>query len=157
MALEAFWSHRGWNFKKKKKNIGLQRGMKLNLVTILVLNWVCPILSFPKCFQSITNANTCTLAINVFELGPFNPKFQYFTPLFNKISWFCRQQPRKDEASNEGCNSHPIGHDFIDNFDTNHTSVACFVCSNVDLIPNTLSHWRLPNGTKNLVRRVFVW
>jgi hypothetical protein len=104
--------------KTQKKNIGLQWNMKFNLVTFLVLNWVCPIFYFPECFQPTTIANTCTLAINVFELGPFNPKAQYFTPLFNKISWFCEQQPRKDEASNEGCNSHPIGHDFINNFNT---------------------------------------
>jgi hypothetical protein len=120
MALKPFWLCRGWDVKKhqKKKNIGLQQGMKFNLVTILVLNWVCPILSFPKCLQPITISNTRTLAINVFKLGPFNPKSQYFTPLFNKISWFCRQHLKKDEASNEGCNSHPIRHDFIDNFNT---------------------------------------
>jgi hypothetical protein len=28
---------------------------------------------------------------------------------------FCRQQPGGDEASNEGCNSGPTGHDFPDN------------------------------------------
>jgi hypothetical protein len=98
--------------------------MKFNLVTILVLNWICSILSFPKCFQPITITNMCILAIDVFELGPFSPKFQYFTPLFNKISWFCRQQPRKDETSNEGCNSHPIGHDFIDNFNSLATLIV---------------------------------
>jgi hypothetical protein len=37
------------------------------------------------------------------------------SPLFNKISWLCGQQPREDEASNEGCNSGPTGHDLTDN------------------------------------------
>jgi len=57
----------------------------------------------------------CTVAINVLEPGAFNPEFQYFIPLFNKISRLCRQQPGGDEASNEGCNSGPAGHDFTDN------------------------------------------
>jgi hypothetical protein len=36
-------------------------------------------------------------------------------PLFNKISWLCGQQTGGVEASNEGCNSGPTGHDFTDN------------------------------------------
>ncbi len=57
----------------------------------------------------------CNVAINVFEPSALNLEFQYFIPLFNNISWLCRQQPRGDEASNEECNSSPIGHDFTDN------------------------------------------
>ncbi len=41
-----------------------------------------------------------------------SPETQYFITLFNKISWLCGQQPGGDEASNEGCNSGPTGHDF---------------------------------------------
>jgi hypothetical protein len=41
---------------------------------------------------------------------------QYFILLFNRISWLCGPQPRGDEASNGGCNSGSIGHDFLDNF-----------------------------------------
>jgi hypothetical protein len=37
-------------------------------------------------------------------------------PFFNKISWLCGQQAREDKTSNEGCNSRPTWHDFIDNF-----------------------------------------
>ncbi len=40
---------------------------------------------------------------------------KYFISLFNKISWLCGQQPGGDEASNEGWNSGPRGHDFTDN------------------------------------------
>jgi len=53
----------------------------------------------------------CTLIINVLEPGAFNPEI----PLFNKISCLWGQQPGGDEASNEACNSGPIGHDFTDN------------------------------------------
>jgi hypothetical protein len=69
-----------------KKYIGLQQGMKLNLATNLVLNYVCLVLSFLEHFQPIIDYAMCTVAINVFEPSAFNPKFQYFIPLFNKIS-----------------------------------------------------------------------
>jgi hypothetical protein len=55
----------------------------------------------------------CTVAINALALRASNAESQYFIPLFNKISWFCVQQPGGDEASNEGSN--PVGHDFTDN------------------------------------------
>jgi hypothetical protein len=58
-------------------------------------------------------AATCNVAINVLERRAFSPASQHFILLFNKI---CRQQPGGDEASNEGCNSGPTGHDFTDNF-----------------------------------------
>jgi hypothetical protein len=86
-----------------------------------VLNGVWPVPSFPERlnawtlerFQPITAAATCTVSINVLEPGALNSESQYFIPLFNKISWLCRQQQRGDEASNGGgCNSGPIGHDF---------------------------------------------
>jgi len=57
----------------------------------------------------------CTVAINVLEPGAFNSESQYFIPLLNRISWLCVQHPTGDEASNGGCNSDPIGHDFQDN------------------------------------------
>jgi hypothetical protein len=60
--------------------------MKLNLVTNLVLKFVCSVLSFPECFQPIIVAVICTVAINVPELGAFKAESQYFIPLFNKIS-----------------------------------------------------------------------
>jgi hypothetical protein len=54
MALEPFWLHRGWDSKKhEKKNIGFQQGMKLNLVTNLVLNWVCLIFIFLNVFNEL--------------------------------------------------------------------------------------------------------
>ncbi len=65
--------------------------MKLSLTANLVLNSVCPVLSFPERFQPITAA-VCAVAINVLEPGAFNAKSQYFILLFNKI-------PRGDEAS----------------------------------------------------------
>jgi len=79
--------------------------MKLSLAANLVVNWVFPVLAFPECIQPITAAALCTVAINVLVARAFNPKSQYFIPLFNKISWLCRQQPGGDEASKEGCNS----------------------------------------------------
>jgi hypothetical protein len=84
---------------------GLQGGMKLSLAANVVLNWVCPVLSFPECFQPSTAPAMYIVAINVFAPRAFNPESQYFIPLFNKISWLCGQQPGGDEASNEGCNS----------------------------------------------------
>jgi hypothetical protein len=60
-------------------------------------------------------AAMCTVLIDVLEPGAFTPESHYFIPLFNKISWLCRQQPGGDEASNEGSNSGPTGHDFPDN------------------------------------------
>jgi len=67
----------------------------------------------------------CTTAIN--PLGPraFNPESQCFMPLFNKISLLCGQQPGGDEASNEGCNSGPRGHDFTDNSTLLEINVSC--------------------------------
>ncbi len=59
--------------------------MKLSLAANLVLNWVCPVLSFPERFQPITAAAMCTVAINVLKPGAFNPESEYFIPLFNKI------------------------------------------------------------------------
>jgi len=87
---------------RKKKYTGLERGMKLSLAAKLVLNWVCPVLSFPERLQPITAAAMCTVTVNVLEPGAFNPEFQYFIPSFNKISWLRWQQPGGDEASNEG-------------------------------------------------------
>jgi len=81
---------------------GLQGGMKLSFWCYLIWR----ILLFPERLQPIT-------AINVLEPRAFNSESQYFIPL---ISWLCRQQPGGDEASNEGCNSDPTGHDFTDNF-----------------------------------------
>jgi len=57
----------------------------------------------------------CTAAINVLAPRALNPESQYFIHLFSKISLLCRQQPGGDEASNEGCNSGPREHDFMDN------------------------------------------
>jgi len=57
----------------------------------------------------------CTVAINVLEPGAFNSESQYFIPLFNRSSWLCVQHPTGNEASNGGCNSGPIAHDFQDN------------------------------------------
>jgi len=89
--------------------------MKLSLAANLVVNWVCRVLSFPECIQPITAAALCTVAINVLVPRAFNPESQYFIPWFNKVSWLCRQRPRGDEESNEGCNSGPTGHHLTDN------------------------------------------
>jgi hypothetical protein len=59
--------------------------MKLSLAANLVLNEVCPVLSFPEHFQPITAAAMCTVAINVLKPGAFNPESEYFIPLINKI------------------------------------------------------------------------
>jgi len=91
-------------------------GMKLNLAANLVLNWVCPVLSFRERFQLITAAAMCAVAINVLERSAFNAESQYFIPLFNRISWLSAEHPTGNEASNGGCNSGPTGHDFQDNF-----------------------------------------
>jgi hypothetical protein len=97
------------NGRKKKRYTGLQLGMKLSLTPN------CPVISFPQRLQTITADAMCPVIINVLEPSPFNPGSQHFIPLFNKISWLCRQQPGGDEASNEGCNSGPTGRDFTDN------------------------------------------
>jgi len=44
----------------------------------------------------------CIVAINVLEPHAFNLESQSFIPIFNKISWLCRQQPGGDETLNEG-------------------------------------------------------
>ncbi len=90
---------------------GLQ-GMKLSFWCYLI--WRVFIIS--ERLQPITAAAMWTVAINVLEPLAFNSESQYFIPLFNKISWLCRQQPGGDEASNERCNSGPTGHDFTDDF-----------------------------------------
>jgi hypothetical protein len=69
--------------------------MKLSLTANLVLNSVCPVLSFPERFQPITAAAVCAVARYVLETGAFNARSQYFIPLFNRIR-------RGDEASNWG-------------------------------------------------------
>jgi hypothetical protein len=83
--------------------------MKLSLAPNLVLNWVrlAFFVSLNSFSQPITAAAICTVPINVLEPCAFNAESQYFIALFNKISWLCGQQPRGDEASNEGCNSNP--------------------------------------------------
>jgi hypothetical protein len=100
--------------------------MKLKLATNLVLNWVCPVLSFPESLQPIITTAMCTELINVLEPSALNAKSQYFIAIFNKISWFCGQQPGGDEAANEGCNSGPTGHDFMDNSNV-LLNTACMV------------------------------
>ncbi len=83
------------------------------------LSLPCPF--FPERLRPIT-AVMCTVAINVLEPCAFNPESQYFIPLFDKLSWLCGQQPGGDEASNEGYNSGPVGHDFRDNFNVSTKS-----------------------------------
>jgi hypothetical protein len=72
----------------------------------------CPFFSWM--FSTSHCSIMCIVIINVFEPNAFNNEFQYFIPLFNKISWVCEQQPKGDEASNEGCNLGPTRHDFMD-------------------------------------------
>jgi hypothetical protein len=69
-----------------KMYTGLQRGMKLSLAANLVLNRVCPVLSFPERFQPITAPAMYAVAINGLAPHAFNPESQYFIPFFNKIS-----------------------------------------------------------------------
>jgi hypothetical protein len=75
-----------------------------------------PIFPFPRCLQPISVTVICIVAINVLELHVFNLESQSFIPLFNKISWLCGWHLGGDEASNEGCNSSQVGHDFTYNF-----------------------------------------
>ncbi len=63
-------------------------GMKLNLTTNLVLNYVSIILSFPECFQPINIIVMCIVVIKFIEPSEFIVESQYFIPLLNKISWF---------------------------------------------------------------------
>jgi len=86
--------------------------MKLSLSA----NLPCPVFffGFPERLQRMTAVAMCTVSITVLEPRAFNAEFQYFIPWFNKISSLCRQQPRGDEASNDGCNSGPTGPDFTD-------------------------------------------
>ncbi len=90
-------------------------GMKLSLAANLVLNWVCPVLSFPERFQPIAAAAMCSVAINVLEPGAFNAESQYFIPLFNRFSQLCGQHPRGDEASNGVVQLRANRADFLDN------------------------------------------
>jgi hypothetical protein len=48
--------------KTGKKVHWASRGMKLSLAAKLVLNVVCPVLSFPERLQPITVAAMCTVA-----------------------------------------------------------------------------------------------
>jgi len=110
------WSHRGWDFKEQWKKVhrastGHQTQFSSKFGAKLSLP--CPFV--PERLHPITAAAMCPIAINVLEPCAFHPESQCFIPLINKISWLCGQQPGGDEASNEGCNSGPTGHDFLDN------------------------------------------
>jgi hypothetical protein len=61
--------------------------MKLSLAANLMLNRVCPVLSFPEHFQPFIAA-MCTVAINVLEPDSSNPKSQYFIPYLIKFHDF---------------------------------------------------------------------
>jgi hypothetical protein len=41
--------------------------MNMSLAANLVLNSVCPVLSFPERFQLITTASMCTITINILQ------------------------------------------------------------------------------------------
>jgi hypothetical protein len=71
----------------------------------------------PFFFWTLSTNHCCYVYYNYKcpRASAINPESQYFRSLCNKISWFCAQQPGGDEASNEGCNSGPTGHDFTDN------------------------------------------
>jgi len=104
-------------FQKTVKRNALGNGvMKLNLTPNLVLNKVCPVLSLIEHFQPIINVVMYIVIINFFVPHAFNLESQYFIFLYYKISWICGQQTWGDETSNEGCNSSPTSHDFIDKF-----------------------------------------
>ncbi len=107
----------GWNFTKQGKRVHwASRGHETQFSSKLdaKLSLPCPFFYWAP---SINHCSAmCTVAINVLEPRAFNAESQHFIPLFNKISWLCGQPPGGDEASNEGCNSGPIGHDFTDNF-----------------------------------------
>jgi hypothetical protein len=79
-------SHRGREFKNRKKKqstyTGLQQGMKLSAK----LSLPCPL------FSRTLSTNhccipMCTVATNVLKPGAFTPESQYFIPWFNKIPW----------------------------------------------------------------------
>jgi hypothetical protein len=90
------FGHTQGEIKKNRQNkyISIQGGMKLKKLSILVVNWVSPCLSF---FMSISTAVTCvfsvpncTSTIINLELCAFNAEFQHFISRFNKMSWLCR-------------------------------------------------------------------
>jgi len=77
-----------------------------------VLNWVCPVLSFPELLQPITAAAMCTVVIVVLEPGAFNPEslsisYPYLIKFHDNSQEGMKHQTR-------GCNSGPTGHDFTD-------------------------------------------
>jgi hypothetical protein len=108
------WQHRnpylvisGMRFQKTREKVhsasmghetqfSSKFGAKLSL-PYPFLSWT---LSMSSCCRCVCYSYKCSQ-----EPGAFSPESQYFIPLFKKISWFCGQQPGKDEASNEGCNS----------------------------------------------------
>jgi hypothetical protein len=99
--------------KQQGKNVHwASRGHETQFLCYLIW-WV-----FIFSWTPSTNHRCCYVyvAINALEPRALNSESQYFIPLFNKISWLCRQQPGGDEASNEGCNSGPTVRDFTDNF-----------------------------------------
>jgi hypothetical protein len=74
MTPKPLFSHLRDEISKNKENKynGFQQGMKLSLITNLMLNQVCLVLSFPKCLQPISDVTMCTVAINVFKHDAFN-------------------------------------------------------------------------------------
>jgi hypothetical protein len=76
---------------RQKKYISIQGGMKLRKLSILVVNWVSPCLSF---FMSISTAVTCmfsvpncTSTIINLELFALNAEFQHFILSCNISYW----------------------------------------------------------------------
>jgi len=110
------WSRRGWDFRKQGRKVHWAlRGHETQFSSTFDAKLSLPYHSFPERLQPITAPAMCTVTLNVLAPPAFNPESLYFIPLFNKISLLCRQQPGGGEASNEGCNSSPRGHDFTDN------------------------------------------
>jgi len=73
--------------KNRKKNYtGLQRGIKIQFKSNLVLNSVCPVLSFLERFQPIT-ATMCAVAIIVLDL-----KMSFVKPAVNGKRWGTRSR-----------------------------------------------------------------
>ncbi len=94
--------------------------MKRSLAANLVLNWVCPVLSFPERLHQITAAAMCTGVIKMFSnlvqlILSLSISYSYLIK-FHKFRDFADNSQEGMKHQNEGCNSDPTGHVFTNNF-----------------------------------------
>jgi hypothetical protein len=99
---------------REKEYTGLERRMKLSLAAKLVLIWVCPVLSF----SWTPSAHHCCYVYCNYKCSRAWVHFILSLSIsYPYLIMTLRTTARGDEASNEGWNSGPTGHDFRDNSD----------------------------------------